>query len=131
MEAMFEWTRKFGEHLNEQWKVVILLISKFYRSKSIRKDNNSNKANLSIAIIENKCFLYEAYIEQLIAKTTKYSLNNLVGFLRALLSVSRDEVNDGGYHFCLEKINEVLELNASRSLDLMNAFWPELKDYYA
>jgi hypothetical protein len=98
---MFEWARKFGEHLNEQWKVVMLLISKFYRTKAIKKDNNANKSNLSIAIIDNRCFLYEAYIEQLISKSTKYSLTNFVGFLRALLLVSRDEINDGGYHFSL------------------------------
>jgi hypothetical protein len=101
MEAMFEWTRKFGEHLNEQWRVVLFLISKFIRTKAIRKDNNANKNNLSIAIIDNRCYLYESYIDQLIAKTTKFSTNNLVGFLRALLTVSKDEVNDGGYHFSL------------------------------
>jgi hypothetical protein len=116
MEAMFEWARKFGEHLNEQWKVVLLLISKFVRSKATKKDNNASKNNLSIAIAENRCFLYESYIEQLITKTTKFSINNLVGFLKALLSVSKDEVNDGGYHFSLEKLNETLELNASRSV---------------
>lgn len=87
---MFEWAKKFGEHLNEQWKVVLLLISKFHRTKAIKKDNNANKNNVSIFIIDSRCFLYESYIEQLISKTTKYSLPNLVGFLRALLSVSKD-----------------------------------------
>lgn len=90
MEAMFEWARKFGEHLNEQWKVVLLLISKFVRSKATKKDSSANKSNLSIAIADNRCYLYESYIEQLVTKTTKFSINNLVGFLRALLSVSRD-----------------------------------------
>ena len=69
------------------------------RSKLTRKD--ANKSNHSIAISDNRCYLYESYIDTLISKTTKFSLNNLIGFLRALLSVSREEVNDGGYHFSL------------------------------
>jgi hypothetical protein len=99
MEAMFEWARKFGELLHEQWKVVLLLISKFVRSKLTRKDASKN--HLSIAISDNRCYLYESYVEALVAKTTKFSLSNLIGFLRALLQVSREEVSEGGYHFSL------------------------------
>lgn len=107
---------------------MLLLISKFVRSKLTRKDANKN--NLAIVVADNRCFLFESYIDQLVNKTTKFSLPNLLGFLRALLSVSKDEVNDGGYHFSLEKINEVLELNASRSVEVLTAFWGELSDYY-
>jgi hypothetical protein len=108
--------------------VVLLLISKFVRSKLTRKDASKN--NLAIVVADNRCFLYESYIDQLVAKTSKFSLPNLLGYLRALLSVSKDEVNDGGYHFSLEKINEVLELNASRSVEVLTAFWGELREYY-
>lgn len=131
MEALFEWARKFGEHLRDQWKVVLLLISKFVRSKATKKDPAAAKNNLSIAIVENRCYLYESFIEQLITKTTKYSLPNLVAFLRALLAVSREEVNDGGFHFSLEKLNETLELNAGRSVEVLGAFWGELREYYS
>jgi len=51
MEAMFEWVRKFGDKITVQWKVVIFLISKFNRSKSIRKDQNSSKSHVSICIV--------------------------------------------------------------------------------
>lgn len=34
-------------------------------------------------------------------KAAKFALPNLIGFLRALLVVSRDEINDGGVPFCL------------------------------
>lgn len=85
---------------------------------------------MAIVVADNRCFLYESYIDQLVGKTSKFSLPNLLGYLRALLSVSKEEVNDGGYHFSLEKINEVLELNASRSVEVLTAFWGELRDYY-
>jgi hypothetical protein len=88
MEAMFEWVRKFGEKIVHQWRVVIFLVSKFNRSKSIRKDQN-NKGHASICIIENRCLLYESYVEALMARAGKLALPNLIGFLRALLSVSR------------------------------------------
>lgn len=48
---MFEWARKFGEQINEQWKVVIFMISKFYRIKAIKKDNNSNKSNVLLVVV--------------------------------------------------------------------------------
>jgi hypothetical protein len=96
---MFEWARKFGEHLTDQWRVVLLLISKFVRTKATKKD--ANKSNLTIAIVENRCYLYESYIDHLVAKTAKFTLPHLLAYLRALLAVSRDEVNDGGYHFSL------------------------------
>jgi hypothetical protein len=64
------------------------MISKFVRSKSIKKDSSKNNAPLMI--VENKCFLLENYIEQLISKTSKLSLKNVIGFLKALLNVSKD-----------------------------------------
>lgn len=48
-----------------------------------------------MVLIENRCYLYDSYIEQLFAKTTKYALPNLLAFLRALVVVSREEVGDG------------------------------------
>lgn len=48
---MFEWVRKFAEKISEQWKTVLFLISRFNRSKSIRKDQNANKGHASIVII--------------------------------------------------------------------------------
>ena len=41
--------------------------------------------------------------------------------------MSKDEIGDNGCAFSLEKINEVLELNIGRSLDILNAFWSELR----
>jgi len=100
MEAMLEWVRKFEEMISEQWKVVIFLISRFNRSKSIRKDQ-SNKNHSPITIIENRCFLFDSYIEHVVNKTTKISNSNLIHLLKALLSVSREETNEGANHFCL------------------------------
>lgn len=50
MDAMLDWVRKFSELINEQWRVVIFLISRFNRSKSIRKDPN-NKSHNPICIL--------------------------------------------------------------------------------
>jgi len=86
---MLEWVRKFEEMLSEQWRVVIFLISRFNRSKSIRKDQ-SNKNHSPITIIENRCFLFDSYIEQIMNKSTKITNSNLVYLLKALLGVSRE-----------------------------------------
>jgi hypothetical protein len=48
---MFEWVRKFGDKITHQWKVVIFLVSKFNRSKSVRKDQTANKGQVSISIV--------------------------------------------------------------------------------
>ena len=124
---MLEWSKKFSEQIVEQWKTILYMISKFVRSKFIKKDS---KNNAPLLIIDNKCFLLQSYIEQLITKTSKLSLKNVLGFLRALLHVSKDEIGDNGCAFSLEKINEVLELNIGRSLDILNAFWSELRQHY-
>ena len=50
--------------------------------------------------------------------------------LRALLAVSREEIKDAGISFCLQRINEVIELNGNRSVEIMSEFWGELRDYY-
>ena len=130
MEALFDWARKYGHHLTTQWKVVIFLVSKFVRSKAIKKDPQAAKNNLSIAVVDNKCYLFESYSENIFSRASKYPLPNLLGMLRALLAVSREEIKDAGISFCLEKINEVIEVNGSRSVEIMNAFWGELRDYY-
>lgn len=93
MENMLEWSKKYGEHLNQQWKVIVFLISKFVRTKAIKKDANPNKNNKPIILIENRCYLYDSFIEHLITKTSKYSISNLIGLLRAFLSVSKDEIS--------------------------------------
>lgn len=67
---MFEWVRKFSEHINEQWKIVIELIGKFNRSKSIKKDQGSKK-HIAIEVVNNKVVLYDSYVEHLIQKTPK------------------------------------------------------------
>jgi hypothetical protein len=61
MEAMLEWVRKFSEHISEQWKVVIFLIGKFNRSKSIRKDQGAKK-HTAIVVQENRVYLYDSYV---------------------------------------------------------------------
>ena len=61
MEALFDWARQYGQHLTSQWKVVIYLVSKFVRSKAIKKDPKAVKNNLSIAVVENKCYLFQSY----------------------------------------------------------------------
>lgn len=130
MEALLEWARKYGERVGAQWKVVLYLISKFHRSKSLRKDHPA-KGSLALAVVDNKCFLYESYVDALIARTPKFALPNLLHFLRALLAVSREETADAGSAYSLEKISEVLELNALRIQEVLPGFWPELRDYYS
>lgn len=71
----------------------------------MKKDPHAAKNHLSITVIENKCYLFESYMEELFAKASKLHMPNLIGFLRALLNVSRDEVKDAGSPFCLERIN--------------------------
>lgn len=72
MEAMFEWVRKYSEHINEQWKVVIYLIGRFNRTKSIRKDQNTGRRHTAITIVENKCYLLDSYVDHLMNKTQKF-----------------------------------------------------------
>lgn len=84
--------------------MVIFLIGKFNRSKSIRKDQGARK-HTAITVHDNRVVLYDSYVEQLIHKTHKLHINNLISFLRALLSASREETNETGSSFCLEKIN--------------------------
>jgi hypothetical protein len=100
MDSMLDWVRKFSELVNEQWRVVVFLISRFNRTKSIRKDSG-NKNHSAISIIENRCFLFDSYIEHLVTKTSKLHITNLLSLLRALLAVSRDETNEAGNSFCL------------------------------
>ena len=62
MEALFDWVRKYGKHIQLQWKVVIYLMSKFVRGRALKKDSqNSKNNNLSIAVVDNKCYLFESY----------------------------------------------------------------------
>ena len=51
---MLEWSKKFSEQIVEQWKTILYMISKFVRSKFIKKDS---KNNAPLLIIDNKCFL--------------------------------------------------------------------------
>lgn len=101
MEAMLDWVRKYSEHINIQWKTVIYLISRFNRSKSIRKDQNTGRRHSAITLLENRCYLYDSYIDHLMNRTHKFHSVNLISFLRALLSASKDETNDTGSSFCL------------------------------
>ena len=93
--------KSYSEQITLQWKTVIFLVSKFYRNKLIRKDNNPNKNHSAISLLENKCYLYDSYIEQLIAKSSKLQLPNLIEFLKAFLVVSRDETAEMSNPFCL------------------------------
>jgi hypothetical protein len=97
---MLEWVRKYAEHLNQEWKTIIYLVGKFSRSKSIRKDQGGRR-HTAITLHENKVYLYDSYVEHLIHKTPKLELNNVVSFLRAFVSASRDETNETGSSFCL------------------------------
>lgn len=103
MESFLEWVRKYSEHLHEQWNVVIYMLSKFYRSKLIKKDAPSRNSTMVIA--GEKCYIYESYIDGLFAKSGKYSLPNLGRLVSALIEVSKQEIAEGCHPFCLEKIN--------------------------
>ena len=89
MEAWFEWVRKYSEHIKEEWKSIINLIGKFNRSKMIKKDQGGRK-NAAIVVQDYKAYLYHSYVEHLISKTPKFHLDNLISFLRAFLSASKE-----------------------------------------
>ncbi len=84
----------------------------FYRTKAIKKDN-ANK-NSIVTVINDKCFVYEGYIESVLIKSSKFNLNNLTCLIDALVDCSKQEIIDNQFTFCLEKIGDIFEYNNSR-----------------
>jgi hypothetical protein len=71
----------------------------FYKTKAIKKDN-SNKNSIMV-IIQDKCFLYDNYIEAILTKSNKFNYANLMNLVEALIECSKQEINDGQHTFCL------------------------------
>lgn len=78
------------------------MLSKFYRNKLIRKEGPKGQC---IAIIGDRCFIYETFVDGLLGRSSRYTINNLKALLDALVDVSKQEISDGCHPFCLEKIN--------------------------
>lgn len=55
----------------------------FYRTKAIKKDNNNK--NYIMAIIQDKCYLYDNYIESVLSKSNKFNNMNLLYLIDALI----------------------------------------------
>lgn len=55
----------------------------FYKTKAIKKDN-SNKNNIMV-IIQDKCYLYDNYIETILTKSNKFNFTNLLNLIDALI----------------------------------------------
>jgi hypothetical protein len=55
----------------------------FHRTKAIKKDN-SNKNNIMV-IIQDKCYLYDNYIETVLSKSNKFNHKNLIYLIDALI----------------------------------------------
>lgn len=100
----------------------------FHRTKAIRKDN-SNKSSIMV-VVQDKCYLYDNYVEGLLAKSNKFNHHNLECLIDALVEVSKEEIADSQLTFCLEKLGDVFEFNNSRLPEIMPMTWGKLKEYY-
>lgn len=54
-----------------------------------------------MVIIQDKCFLYDNYIEAILTKSNKFNYANLMNLVEALIECSKQEINDGQHTFCL------------------------------
>lgn len=82
-EKYLNWIREFAPYIYGHWTTVIGVLSSFHRSKAIKKDT-SGKNNI-IMIANDRCFLYDSYINNLMAKSAKFNNNNLYKMGEALI----------------------------------------------
>lgn len=71
----------------------------FHRTKAIKKDNTSK--NVIMAIVQDKCYLYDTYIESILMKSNKFNYQNLTCLIDALVEISKEEIADSQVTFCL------------------------------
>lgn len=84
---MFIWVREFTPYIYEQWNTIVNSFSMFYRTKAIKKDN-TNKNNIMV-IVQDKCYLYDSYIDSILAKSNKFNYTNLTCLIDALVECSK------------------------------------------
>lgn len=83
----------FDEYLLEQWNIVVYLFSKFYRNKLIKKEYGANsKKDDKMVIMGDKCYLYEPFINNLWARSNKYSIENFKCLIEALIEINKQEI---------------------------------------
>ena len=64
------------------------MLSKFNRNNLIKKEQGGNKtANLTI--VNDKCFIYDHFVEGIVTKSAKFTPENLIGLVTGLIEVSR------------------------------------------
>lgn len=83
MEKLLIWVREYNMYLYNEWSSVVYLFSMFHRNKLIKKDNSGK--NHIIVIAQEKCYLYESFIQSIIAKTSRFNYRNLVNMVDALI----------------------------------------------
>lgn len=96
---MYQWVREYASYIYDQWGTIIYSFSMFHRSKAIKKDNAS-KNNIMV-IIQEKCYLYDGYVETILSKSNKFNYTNLSCLFDALIDCSKQEINEGQLTFCL------------------------------
>lgn len=65
----------------------------FHRTKAIKKDN-TNKNHIMV-IVQDKCYLYDSYIESILTKSNKFNFTNLTYLIDALVECSKQEIAEG------------------------------------
>jgi len=80
-----------------------------------------------MVIIQDKCYVYDSYIESVLIKSSKFNFNNLTYLVDALVDCSKQEIIDNQFTFCLEKIGDIYEYNNSRLNEVVPLTWPKLK----
>lgn len=55
----------------------------FYRNKLIKKDNSGK--NHIIVISQEKCYLYDSFVQSIISKSAKFNHKNFVCLINALI----------------------------------------------
>ena len=98
-EKLLGWVREYTFHIYDQWGTVINLFSNFHRVKAIKKDN-TGKNNI-IVVINDRCYLYDSYINGIISKSSKFNLKNLNFMIDALVESSKQEIAENHTPFSL------------------------------
>ena len=81
-------------------------------------------------MINEKCYIYEQYVELLFAKTSQFAIKNLEKIVEALIETSKQEIKENHHPFCLDKLNEIFDNNSSRMSQILPILWPSLSKYY-
>ena len=80
-----------------------------------------------MVVIQDKCYVYDSYIESVLIKSSKFNFSNLTYLVDALVDCSKQEIIDNQFTFCLEKIGDIYEYNNSRLNEVVPLTWPKLK----